>query len=401
MSTTARPGGSESAATTVRRVADVAARYAYDVVRRPKATDTERVPARPRDVTPAWLTQALCRGTRARVSASRYEHFSDGTASRGRLHVTYEGPSDEIAGLPTAVFAKSTPGLLTRLQVGVTGGAEAEIRFYDRIGRDLPVRTPAFYYGKSDRRSGRSIMLLEDLTGVEFGDPTRVSIDRRRAEQIVDVLAAVHGAMVDSPRFDADLKWVRTSLQVQQSLNQRVDFARRIQVGIDRATELVPSVILAARDQLHPQWMRAIALDAEHPLEMLHTDVHAGNWFLTPTGVGLFDWTAVARGRGTRDLAYALSSNLATPDRRAWERELVERYAQRLGEVTGAARDAAEIWTSYRQQMLHGLCYWLYTIGRGRLQPKMQSDAVSRVNIERMAQAAADLETLDALACRR
>jgi hypothetical protein len=54
------------------------------------------------------------------------------------------------------------------------------------------------------------------------------------------------------------------------------------------------------------------------------------------------------------------------------------------------------LWLAYRQQQLHGLGYWLYTLGRGALQPRMQPDEVSVLNIARMAQAVVDLGAMDA-----
>jgi Phosphotransferase enzyme family len=382
------------------RTSGVAARYAYDVIRRPTPRTLDDVPSSPRAATPEWLTLALCRGGRAKVVSARYEHLSDGTTARGRLHLTYEGAPEAVDGLPQTVFVKSTPGLLTRLQVGVTGGAEAEIRFYTRIRPDLPVLAPAGYFGKSDRRSGRSLLLIEDLAAghrVTFGDPRTVRIDRVRAEQLVDTLARVHAATLASARFDADWRWVRTSLQVQQALNESVDFERRALVGLERAGDLIPRTLAAQRRRLHEMVMSSLSLDARDAVGLLHTDVHAGNWYLVDDGMGLFDWTAIAKGQGTRDLAYALSSNLTTEDRRAWERELVALYAERTSELSGVPREAEEAWTSYRQQMLFGLYYWIYTLGGGRLQPKMQPEDITRVIVARTAQATVDLETFRAL----
>jgi aminoglycoside phosphotransferase (APT) family kinase protein len=380
------------------RVIEVAGLYAYDIVRRPQPRTLDEVPPSPKAATPEWLTLALCPDRDARVSHVRYEHVSSGTAVRGRLHLTYAGA--DVDGLPPTVFAKSTPGLLTRLQVGATGGAEAEIRFYTRIRPHLPVLAPQGYYGKSEKRSGRSLLLIEDLgagSSVTFGDPRSVHIDRTRAEQMVETLANVHATLIGSERFAGDLRWVRSSLQVQTALNERVDFARRSQVGIDRAGEIIPATLLDQRGRVHELLMKSLTLDAERAPGLLHTDVHPGNWYVTDDGMGLFDWTAVAKGDGTRDLAYALASSLATEDRRAWERDLVTLYAERMAELSGVARDAAETWTSYRQQMLHGFYYWAYTLGGGRMQPKMQPNDLTRIIVQRTAQATVDLETLKAL----
>ena len=85
--------------------------------------------------------------------------------------------------------------------------------------------------------------------------------------------------------------------------------------------------------------------------------------------------------------------------RRAWERDLPASYLEHLRlpapfEVPSA--DAA--WLAYRQQMFHGLFNWLFVAGAGAMQPSMQPDDFGRINLERMAAAVADLESLDSLA---
>jgi hypothetical protein len=82
-------------------------------------------------------------------------------------------------------------------------------------------------------------------------------------------------------------------------------------------------------------------------------------------------------------------------DRRAWERELLAAYLDQL-KIAGGPADFGfdEAWLRYRQQVFHGLIFWLYTIGHGRLQPEMQPDNVSRINLERMTNALVDLDSL-------
>jgi hypothetical protein len=47
--------------------------------------------------------------------------------------------------------------------------------------------------------------------------------------------------------------------------------------------------------------------------------------------------------------------------------------------------------------MMHGLFNWFFVDGAGPLQPSMQPDDLGRINVERMAVAVADLNTLDAI----
>ncbi|WP_181779263.1 phosphotransferase [Pseudonocardia pini] len=386
---------------SARQMARVGRGYLADVVRRPAARTAGQIPTAPERVTDEWLTATLCRGTGARVRSHRLEPISRGSTVRSRLVLEYEGADgvDEQT-LPPTVFVKATSTFLTRLQVGATGGMSGEVRFYDRIGPSTPILAPTGYHGVCDRRSGRSILLLEDLArtrDVTFGE-VRSTLDRAHAEALVRSLAVVHGCLEGSPRFAGDLRWVLSSRRLQEVLNTYVDSEGRSVAGLDLAGDVIPAPLRALRSRLHGYRMRALELDDHCPVGLVHHDVHAGNWFATADGrMGLFDWSAYARGQGPRDVAYALMSSLTIADRRAWERELLALYAAELSEVSGSPHDPAATWTAYRQQTLHGLCFWLATLGSGSLQPKMQPDDVSMVNIERMAQAVVDLDTFTAL----
>jgi len=382
-----------------RHVARVARLHARDVIRRPRARERADTPAFAWSVTPEWLTAVLCDGSAASVARWRYEPVSRGSTCRGRYHLEYEGDAD--AQLPPTVFVKSTSTFRTRLQVGSLGAIRAESRYYRDIRPIVNVLSPLGYFGASDRKTGRAILLMEDITrtrGVTFGDNRSVHVDRAMASTLVDNLANLHGPLLESPRFAGDLRWVISSMDLQRHLNALVDFEHRTQVGLDRASDLVPAALMARRRDLHAYVMASFALDASRPTGLVHTDVHANNWFVTADRqMGLLDWAALARGQGPRDLAYALMSNLTLDDRRNWERDLVEQYADTVAAISGRPAKPDEVWTCYRQQTLHGLYFWLYTLGRGMFQPSMQADEVSRINIARMAQAVVDLDTLSSL----
>jgi hypothetical protein len=134
------------------------------------------------------------------------------------------------------------------------------------------------------------------------------------------------------------------------------------------------------------------------PLTLLHSDVHLGNWYVTHDGtMGQSDWQALTRGGWALDVAYALTSALSIEDRRAWERELLNIYLDRLATLGVAPPTFSEAFDAYRQQVFHALAFWLYTLGAGVLQPDMQPRDVSDTNVARMAQATIDLDSLDSV----
>ncbi|MFZ0713600.1 hypothetical protein [Mycobacterium sp.] len=56
-----------------------------------------------------------------------------------------------------------------------------------------------------------------------------------------------------------------------------------------------------------------------------------------------------------------------------------------------------QAWNEYRPHSLHGLAFWLYTIGAPRLAPAMQPDEYSLAIIGRITQAIEDHDTVDAI----
>jgi hypothetical protein len=384
-----------------RRVAAVAAHVAAERLVKPTALIATDTPRGPEAITNEWLTAVLCRTTPgACVTGFEFGEKTVGSTSRGRIELSYD-PTGVAAGLPASVWFKSTPTLLTRLISGLTGASENEGRFYTQIRPGLKLLAPNGFHGAAHPRSGRTIVLIEDIgrtRRASFGGPADRYVTESMAESMVRELAGYHGALWNSPRFRADLSWVLTSLAWQQKVNATMPFEKRTLIGIDRAADVSAPGFDHRRNEVWPAFMRSLELNVAGPTTLLHQDLHAGNWFATGNSeMGLYDWQCVARGGWALDFAYAFMSGLTVEDRRRWERGLLECYLQQLGAAGGEPPPFEEAWLLYRQQVFHGLAFWLITIGAGRLQPDMQPVEISRVNLERMTHAVMDLSSFDAL----
>lgn len=123
--------------------------------------------------------------------------------------------------------------------------------------------------------------------------------------------------------------------------------------------------------------------------------MHIGNWYRTAAGkMGLCDWQCLSRGHWSRDVAYAIAAALTPDDRRKWERDMLSRYLERFGALTGAQLDFDGGFRHYREQMVHALLMWTITLRPSPLLPNMQPEETTLVMIERIAMAMADLETI-------
>jgi hypothetical protein len=369
--------------------------------RKPIARSRHEIPRAPGSMTNDWLTGALCRNhPGARVTGFEVIKGSSGTTTREHLRIAYN-ETGEAAGLPRTLFSKATPTWTSRLVTGLTGVALVESRFYTMLRPALDVGGPVAYHAAADGKSGRSIILLEDAVETRrarFGNPLELYVDRSMAASMVREMAAYHAPFWESPRLHQELTWLKTTLQFQVDLNQTIAFEKRTMIGFDRAGELIPSRLRARRSELYPALMQSLRLNVSGPMTIVHSDVHPGNWMLDDRErMGLFDWQCLERGGWALDVAYALGAGLTIEDRRAWEHELLELYLQELRERGVDAPDFATAWREYCQQVFHGLAFWLYTLGAGRLQPDMQPRDITREDCHRLATAADDHDALDQL----
>ena len=394
--TTSTPEGHEQLASRVSRL------FEEQMRAQPKARRAGDVVPTVHAITADWLNDVLRQELGgARITGVVVEDVSSGTHARHRLRLAYDDAGN-AAGLPATLFTKSLPDVQTRMIAGVTGHARTEGNFYTQLRPELgELEIPRGYHSSVDRDSFAAVHLLEDVSssrGATFCD-WRTPVSRANAEDQVDLLAAMHGHFYDDPRFETEFRWVprfeRWFLGGVAKL--RVDYYN--DMAFTQAAELIPPRLLRRRDEVWPATLAALALHERSPRTFLHSDVHIGNWYQTGAGrMGLCDWQCAARGHFARDLAYVLSAALDVEDRRAWERELVLRYVDRLSSSAGRSFDADEVFRHYRHQMLHALLMWTPTLCHSEHLPDMQPEAASLCMIERMTAAIDDLDSLDVVA---
>ncbi len=370
----------------------------WDHLTRPTAETIDDVPWCAEAISPEWLTAVLCRDIRdARAIAVEICDGDQGSSVRRRLRVTYSRQGT-AAGLPQHLFCKTTPTVLTRLATGLSAAGEA--RFYRHIRRELSIEAPSCYHSAWDRNSGRSIHLFNDLIATKGARFCKwhTAISRQQAEQIIDTLAIVHGRFYNSQRFNSDLKWVLTYEDFFHA-GERVGLRECHERAMIEAEEVIPPDVGRRRAEIWPAAIGALALHAKAPRTLLHSDVHLGNWYVTDQGrMGLCDWQCLGKGHWARDVSYAISTTLAIEDRRAWERDLLKRYLERMYEHSGLAVAFDEAWELYRRQILLALLMWTPTLVHTRTTPDMQPQEMSLEMIRRMTCAMSDHDSLAASA---
>jgi len=361
-------------------------------------SDIGQIPPGPNHLTNEWLTAALCRGTpSARVVDFEMREASEGASSRRAVRVAYNEVGTS-AGLPTALFSKSLPRLLSRVLVGISGIGGGEPMFYESIRRELDIGAPEGYFGGWDNRAWRYLVLIEDVAvtrAATFPDEG-IQVDRGGAEGMVCEMAAYHGRLWEDPRLDS-LWGLSDTYSWQHKFNRHAGCDLGAVAAFRWEPDAIPRELHVRRREIRPALMRSLEHNVRAPATLLHQDTHPRNWFRLPDGsVHLYDWQTVAKGNWALDVSYALSSVLPVEDRRKWERELLELYLDRLGSAGGTPPSFEVAWVAYRQQLIHAFIFWAFTVAVNKLSDVHPRD-VTRVIVERTAQAMVDHDTLDAI----
>jgi aminoglycoside phosphotransferase (APT) family kinase protein len=340
-------------------------------------------PRRIADLTPAALSTILGR----RVESVTHLDSAAGTSSRARLGLTGDD-------LPPSVFVKmSAAGAAIRMLGELAGLGETEARFYRELAPELGAGVPRAYGSAFDGLTGRFVIVLEDMSAspCEFPD-TLHPLSGDQMAQVVEVLAGLHATF-----------WGR----LPQKHGGGGRFGWLLAPSDDPANLLTPSVMRMSARRLARAtsipvhsgryiWENFHAVTAvidSGPHTVLHGDSHPGNTYFRDGGAGLLDWQVVRRGHPSRDLAYAIVLGTPVSDRPGVERDLLDTYRSALAAQGGPQLDRDELWTRYRQAVVHPYLSGLATAGLGG----MQDEGIALEGLRRAVTALGELDTVAAL----
>lgn len=408
MSKTGSVSGALSASTRAERAstgylvtnaARASAYYLRDAARGwPVARQLGDIPTSPRELSAEWLTAALCADVPgAAVDDFEVPYAHNGTTGRFALRVGYNRIGHD-AGLQAHLFAKSTRTFRQRIFLGFAKMLSGETTFLTKLRPHLNIEAPLGYYGAGDTRSYRSICLMEDVSetkGAQFLRPVE-PVGRADIEDLIADLATMHGRFWESPMVREN--GLRDQFAIVSWSDSLLSLRGRSHVGVKRAASVIPNAILDRTDEIFDGVIRCLLLDRDKPQTLLHGDPHAGQLYRTREGrIGLVDWQAVMRGSWVHDFSYAVCTSLGVEHRRAWDRDLLELYLERLDEAGGEPPSLADAWLEYRQHAFYNYIGWVFTMGRAAYQPEYQPDEYSLAIIERTANAIVDLDSFSAL----
>jgi Ecdysteroid kinase-like family len=370
---------------------------AWELIGNPRPIDLTEVPHSTQALTPEYLTHVMCRDhPGAKVTGIELGVASSGSGNRCAFTVSYNAAGD-AAGLQKHLFHKYSSDFFVRLHLRRLDIDRNEHSFYSIIRPELDIETPRAYRSAFDERSCRLSIIMDDIVatqGVRFFE-VATPITRADLEGMLVILADTHATFWNSPRLHSEFTWLMDPKRYAQKLIEGMDMRELTRLGFERAQRVIPAGMKGRVDDVWEAFMKSMDMNAVGELTYVIGDPHLRNFYRKPDGkIGFCDWQVTMKSGWCHDFAYTMLTSLPIASRRAWEKELLRFYLDRVKAKGGNPPAFEEAWGIYRRQTMYTFVGWLITIGFGALQPSMQPDSESLAIIERAAAAAEDLDTL-------
>jgi hypothetical protein len=375
----------------------VARATAWEYLEKPKPTNLSRVPPNPEALTPEYLTAILCRDVPgAKVTAITLGAQSSGSGDRCAFTVAYN-EAGTAAGLPVDLFHKGFNEFYTRLHNARLAISPNEPAFYEKIRPGLPIEAPTAWHAELEPRTYRLTIILDDVIktkGASFYE-IATPIARDDLDQMVRIIATLHGTYWESDRLETEFTWLQDPLTFANRLIEGMELRQLTHNGFERAAAVLPPNLAGRFDEVWSAFLAGAELSTKGPLTYLHGDPHLRNFYKTADGVvGLADWQVTMRGSWTHDFVYTMLTGSPLEARRGWERDLLATYLKQVAASGGTPPSQTDAWELVRRQTMYTFVGWLVTIGYGALQPSMQPDDESLEIIRRAAAAVEDYDSI-------
>jgi len=310
-------------------------------------------PHEPEALSASWLSEVLG----GSVDDFELEQIGVGVGLLGRLYrVTLRGD-----GVPSSVVAKF-PTLDEGARMHVVAPMnfyEKEVRFYQTTANETPLGTPEVYFAGFDSDSGDFLILLEDLASLRMADQT-VGCQLDDAKKIVEAIADHHARWWGADTMSG-LDWLPIFADPPTPMVVGGMFKNAWPKFLEGFADQLTDDVRAFGERFPDAIGWFLDTGREEPQTFIHGDLRLDNVFFGDC-VTVIDWQIAGRGPGGYDIAYFLSQSLTPDARRTCERDLIERYRQRL-KSKGADYPEDKLLLDYRRTVAHCFCYPVIATG--------------------------------------
>ena len=316
------------------------------------------VPNTPKNITPQWLTEALCSTGKLRnivVTSLCIEPVAE-LACAGqlaRLHLNFSQPQPILPRtLVVKLHASDEP---IRAKTRPFKPDKHEILFYQQLANETPLRIPHCFYSAMNISDGKYVRILEDLTPAKVGDQIRGSTAKETALAL-RAIAGFHAYWWKNKKLE-EFDWLTDSPADSNAVNPWVldQYRKAFPIFVDKVKALLTDAAKAFGEQL-PEQLTAKSQFGKSPRTLVHGDFRLENMFfgtsLGESSFAVIDWQDISRGEGVWDVAWFIGGCLqTTSERQTEERQLLKIYHETL-RANGISEYTFEAcWEDYRLAM--------------------------------------------------
>ena len=317
------------------------------------------IPNTPKDITPQWLTEALCSTGKLpnTVVTSLYiEPIAELTCAGqlARLHLSF---SQSQLTPPSALIVKlHASDEFLRAKTRPFTPDKHEILFYQQLATEIPLRIPHCYYSAMNVPEGKYIRILEDLAPAKAGDQIKGSTAKETALAL-RAIACFHAYWWKREKLEG-LDWLAGSTTDSNPVSPWVinQYRKAFPIFVNKIGFLLTDAVKTFGKQL-PEKLTNTPQFGKPQRTLIHGDFRLENVFygtsLGESGFAVIDWQDISYGEGVWDVAWFIGGCLqTTPRRQAEERQLLKIYHETLkvNGVNGYTFDTC--WEDYRRAML-------------------------------------------------
>lgn len=311
------------------------------------------IPAQIDDITVDWLNR-VTGDEIGEIVSFEAEPLGQGVGILGqlaRLHPTYAAGA---VGPDTIIAKCQSPAAENQFIAQMMGFYLREVNFYREIADQLEIRVPRAFHADASADGLPFVLLLEDISGARCPDQI-AGLSPEEADRILAVCAQLHAAFWDTDELHA-MEWLPPMNNPLYKAGEQIA-AARWPGFVERFGDRIGDETLGFIEQAcrrYPDLLDHVA--AMDHVTFTHTDCRAENYlFGGPDGddaVTMVDFQLSTRHFGPWDAANLLGGSMTPEVRRDCERDLLERYHQRLMDHGVEGYTIDRCWLDYRLSLL-------------------------------------------------
>lgn len=284
------------------------------------------------DIDSAWLEGVLAKnGLETRIADFTAKPVGTGQIGDcARFTLEYSSAPDNA---PKSIVGKfPSASEVSRSTAKLLSNYYREVRFYQILQSRARISTPECYHTDMIEETHDFVLMMEDLSPAEQGDQLLGST-LEQTRLVLTEAAKLHSAYWNAEELDGYF-WVQESQAAPNVIPPEM-FADTWTGFKHRYGNRVSDQARVIGDALSVNLER-YGVNREGNQCLIHTDFRPDNMlFATAAGgrpVTIVDWQSFAYGPPASDIGYFIAGALTPDARKTHEAELLDHYAQALGE---------------------------------------------------------------------